>query len=511
MVGTRVAVARCPCRASHSVSVRRALRRATPFPKSAESAIFKLIYFAFFGFAALSILRWPALAAGVLLSTYAIEQSIQSRDGFFFQYQSLTNQATALLVMFAVFVRFAKGERTFLPGVREFWLFLAIYGYAAVSTLWSVSPDATALLMRNLPYALAFGLLMPTVVHRAADIRVMLYAVLGVGVILVPLLLFTVDWTYRALVLDEGTAIGSLVGDSGNPLAIASFAGYVCIAGSMLQFRGSGKLLSLARWVLVAMAFVLCMRTASRGQVVAVAVAIFAFLPFAARPRNIGQFVLFLFLGSFVAVVGVVIFKSFLESDAARWQLVGSEGFWQAWSESRASTALILLNYWADAGPFAWIFGVGNGASYAIPGLYFYCHVVMAECLGELGLIGFVMIWLAPIFTFLTLRRLWPYMKDDSLDRGAIMAVGACFLFDVILSFKQGSLFGVENAFAFAIMLGRVLRTCDDERAYYESLENAYYVGEARAETESQFDQQLPSDESNEPESLASPDYALPR
>jgi hypothetical protein len=437
---------------------------------------------------ALSILRWPAIAGAVLLSTYALEQGFQSRDGWFFVQQSLTNQGTAVLMLFAVFVRFAKGDRTLFPAPREFWLFIAIYTYHAISTAWSIHPGATGMFTKNLPYALAFGLLMSTVIHRAADIRTMLYVLLGIGAALVPLLLFTVDWQYRALVLDEGTAIGSLIGDTGNPLAIANFAGYVCVGGALLQFRGAGKLVSLARWALVAMAFVLCMRTASRGQVVAVAVAIFVFLPFAVRPRNVGQFVAFLVGGALVAIVGAQIFQSFLASDSARWQLVGEEGFWNAWNEGRGSSAMLLLSYWADAGPFAWIFGIGGSASYSVPGLNFYCHVVMAEALAEMGIIGLVLLWLAPIFVFFTLRRLWPYVKDDALDRGAVMAVAACFLFEVILSFKQGALLGSENAFAFAIMLGRVLRTCDDERAYYESLDDSYYQNESMLETESQFD-----------------------
>ncbi len=478
---------------------------------SPESAIYQLIYFAFFGFAALSVLRWPAIAGAVLLSTYALEQTFQARDGYFFVHQDLTNQATALLILFATFVRFAKGERTLLPGNRLFWLFLAIYGYHAVSTLWSVYGDATSKFIGSLPLTVAFGLLLGSLCHRASDIRVLFYALMGIGAVLVPVLLFTVDWQSRSLVLTEGAAIGSLIGDAGNPLAIASFAGYVCVGTAMLQLRGATRLLSIGRWVLVAMAFILCMKTASRGQVVAVAVAIFTFLPFAVRPRNIGQFMLFLVIGSVLAVSGYFIFQSFLASDASRWQVVGSEGFWETWSESRGSTASTLLAYWADAGPVAWIFGIGGSGSYAVPGLYFYCHIVLAECLGEMGLIGFVLIWLAPIFVAFTMRRLWVYMKDDALDRGAIMAAGACFLFEVILSFKQGSLLGSETTFAFAMMLGRVLRTCDDERAYYESLDNAYYAGEAYNETESQFDGAPQDEDAGEQGVLAGPGYALPR
>jgi hypothetical protein len=472
-----------------------------------ELAIYKLIYFAFFGLATLSILRWPAIAGGILLATYALEQSFQSRDGFFYERGDLTNQATALLILFAVFVRFAKGERTFFPLPREAWVFLGLFGYHFVSTLWSPYSGAVANFYTSLPIIMAFGLLLSAVVHRPSELRSLLYTMILIGAVVVPLLLFTVDWASRSLVFKQGAAIGSLKGDSGNPLAIATFAGYVCLGAAMLQLKGAGRLLSLARWALVLMAFFLCMRTASRGQVVAIAVAFFVFFPLAVRPRNVGQFMLFLVIAAFIAVGGYFIFQSFLASDSARWQLVGSEGFWNAYSESRGEHAALLVRYWAEAGPVAWIFGIGGSGSYSVPNLEFYCHIVVVEAMCELGLPGLVGIWLVPIFTALSLKRVWNYVRDDAADRGAIMALGSIFLFEVILSFKQGVMIGSSATFAFAVIVGRILRTFDDERAYYESLDNDYHLGQAYNETESQFDS-LPPADAGEP---SEGELALPR
>ena len=79
------------------------------------------------------------------------------------------------------------------------------------------------------------------------------------------------------------------------------------------------------------------------------------------------------------------------------------------------------------------------------------------EVLGELGVIGFAILWLVPLYAAQNLRELWRYVRDDAEDRGLIATLGGLLLFDIILSFKQGSMLGSASTFALAVILGRVV------------------------------------------------------
>jgi hypothetical protein len=459
----------------------------------------QIAYFAFFAAVFFAVWFKPAIAVAVLLCTFAIEQAAQSMSGFFYVNGTLTNIMCGLVGLWAVFIRFIRGESVFKPFTRDMALFVAIFGFMGFSTFWSLERNATSMFVGYLPSLIAYGMLMPLLINKVDDVKWAFRMFLIIAVLVAPVFLFYADWRGRSVVLQQGTAIGSLIGDSANPLAVASFAGYLAMIGLTAYIRpGPNKLwFEVLRWSLVAAAVFLCIRTSSRGQFAAIFIAGGTFMILSRRWQSLGQavgLVMAMGLFGFLAMYATEYAQSI---DSTRFKV---SGFWEAWSQSRASGAFVLLEVWANAGPMAWIFGLGSSASYAVPGLFFYCHVVMAEALGEMGLIGLVLIWLVPIFFAMNYKRAFLRLRDLPQERALIAGLGAMFLFDVILSFKQGAIMGSENTFAFAIMLSRTVANLESEERLYEEQDQAYYDEMAMQEVldnapEEYVDEEVGSDE----------------
>ena len=126
----------------------------------------------------------------------------------------------------------------------------------------------------------------------------------------------------------------------------------------------------------------------------------------------------------------------------------------RTWSNSRFNTSTIVLQAWAESGPVAWLVGMGSSSSFAILGIY--PHLVLAETLAELGVLGFALLWGLVIAAYMRYFRLHALTKADAEYRGVCAAAAALFMFEIIVSFKQGSLLGAPTAFGFAIILGRL-------------------------------------------------------
>jgi len=431
-----------------------------------------IIYWTIIAGLVLLIFRAPAVAAGGLLCTFGLEQWAQATSEWFYVHQSLTNYVTASLAVFALTIRFIRGEATIFPISRECWCIIAILTWACASFIWSIAPGETfRIVQKNAPYILIFGFALPFLVRNLDDLRASLLLLITVGGLLCVLLLTTVDWRDRTITMTYGSSVGSVIGDRGNPLAVASLAGHVCLAAVLMPIRrvpGLGSALSLLlRWGLVATCIILSIRTGSRGQSVALGIAALVFIPLSRNVKNIPGF--------FGMVVSAGLFFGlayFIFPQVQQTNVWTREGFWDAWTTGRYNTSMILLDRWATEGPIHWVLGLGSSASFRPDICGFYPHVVFFEVLGELGLIGFVLLWLIPIAVLRSVIYLWPRVVDDAVDRGTAAAVGAMFLFEMILSFKQGSLLGSYLAFAFAIIIGRMYLSVKSEIEAYQEMDD---------------------------------------
>jgi hypothetical protein len=292
------------------------------------------------------------------------------------------------------------------------------------------------------------------------------------------LLLLNSNWAGRMIIFERGATIGAKGMERGNPLAIATLGGEVALAAWLMNFKGAARFWQIFRYAVIGAGFALTVKASSRGQTMAFGLAALTFLPYSRRFKSFTDFLGIAFTACVGAMIVIFVFDYITKNESTafipeeRW---GMAGFVKDFQEGRINTSIVLLNRWLSEGPVRWVVGLGSSASFDPTILEFYCHVVVAEVLAELGIIGFIILWLTPIYAYQNLKELWSYVRDDPEERGMIAALGAIFFFEVILSFKQGSLLGSATCFGTAAIIGRVLHSYRAEAAHYEQLNAGGY------------------------------------
>jgi hypothetical protein len=397
----------------------------------------------------MSVFR-PAVAISAILCTYGLEQWAQSKQEFFFTHGTLTNYVTCAVLVIALVSKFFRGEPILrgYPAVGR--VTLALFGFTLLSILWSIYREGSIdQWVIQWPYIFTVIILSPLLVTSADDLRVGFMSTLALGSVLLLLLMVQTQWEGRQIVLSRGVMIGTVISKYGNPLAVATLAGYVALIALLLNFSGLARFWQLTRWGIIALGLAASIRSGSRGQLFGLLIAATVFLPMSRRITNIRGFIATVISVALMLVAAQWAFDSF--SEARRWQ---SQNMLEAYESGRIGQSLIVLEYWISR-PAYWLIGLGTSACFDPRIIGFYPHVVFVEVLAEEGLIGFALLWMVVILTFRSLARLFRVLRDDRQQRGLLAATGALFLFEVILSFKQGSLLGNPHAFAFAIMLGQ--------------------------------------------------------
>ena len=415
------------------------------------------------GLVAVLVLRRPSVALGAFLCTYGLEQWAQSRDPFFFINSSLTNVLTTLVLVWGLLARQIKGESIFSGGFpRVFWVIAALFAWSAFSLLWTPDfPAALSIWKGSTPYLVATILIMPLLVRDMDDLFAAFQMTMLLGGVVLLLLMFDSAWAGRQIVLRQGAAIGTVISDRGSPLSTASLAGWVALIALLMNYRGASRFWQMLRWPLVLLGLIVAFRSGSRGQLFAMVIAAIMFLPLSRRIKRLGGFI-----GTAIGVVMILMlatlaFDAYAYNASTRWN---PEKLVKSYTVGRYNPSTEMLAEWAQGGPVTWVIGLGTSASYYHVG--FYPHLVMAEVLAELGLVGFVLLWAVVIVAYIGYARLHSAVREDPVLRGLSAALAALFMFEVILSFKQGSLLGSVFAFGFAVTLARVANATVASRAW---------------------------------------------
>jgi hypothetical protein len=149
-------------------------------------------------------------------------------------------------------------------------------------------------------------------------------------------------------------------------------------------------------------------------------------------------------------VAGSIYFIQINEDISVRWS---SESMRNS-QFGRFSMAAQMIGETYDAGAFAWLFGIGNSASFKF--FNTYPHVVPGEIIAEEGIVGFVLFMgcvLTAVMPGLRVLRLKTCTRMTRVNLGAMMSL---FTFQLILSFKQGSMLGSVGLFSMALCIGLV-------------------------------------------------------
>lgn len=395
-----------------------------------------------------------AVAAGLLM--FALEQWAQSQGGVFAAHPVLLNALVAIVIVAALSRALTTGRTEFRLGAGSLSAVLILFALAGFSYLWT--PDPQAFLEQwqaNAPYLLMLSLTLPLLICDLDDARVAFFGLVIFGIPVLLLLVFTTEWTYRGVAVQDWGRH-----ERANPLAVASFAGHMIIVAALLNVRARRLLWEVTRWVVVAVAVYMSMMSGTRGQTIAAIFVVALALPFS---RGVASFNRFVATFSGITVIGLVVFvagQAVLTGD--RWSVSSMSA--TMWA-TRIAPALELLNGWGDAGPVYWIVGLGNSASFHPSLLGYYPHVVPVEVLAEQGVVGFCCLVVCGVLLVRAAVLGYRATAGDSVRRSVLVCAVALATFELIISFKQGSMLKSYYLFMFLLLAPRLTASLISSKA----------------------------------------------
>ncbi len=397
----------------------------------------------------LSTLIQPAAALAGAFCMFGFEQWAQASDAYFATRSGrpLINKLIGAVVVLALARKIFGGH----PILRGYpivgMLVFALFFYALVSTLWAPNPARSlSAFLGQAPYIITIVFLCPLLCSSTKDFEWMLVATFVLGTLVAFLLMFTVEWKGRFVVLPS-----SVVVYQANPLVTGSLGGTIAIIAAFLSWPKL-RFLNILKWIVVVLGLFLAIRSGSRGQTLAVAMVIFACWPIAHRLHGFKAYAI---LGFTIIVIVAATFWG-LDAywgggDSQRWSEDALEGA----GEGRLHRSSHALDYWFKT--IATIFfGLGSSASSDLMGTY--SHVVAVDILTEEGVLGFLIYVGIVLICVKNGLNSFALVRYNPVQRTQLAILCAVFMYNFLLSLKQGSLLTSTVLFMAAILIGKYQR-----------------------------------------------------
>ena len=379
----------------------------------------------------------PGIMLALMWATYAIEQVLQQSIPIFLSRSWLINVALTLFTGAAVARAFLSHQyRGFVFSAAHLWM-VALYLLTALSYFWSISPEfAGVKLEKYAPYIVAFAFVAPFCAFNQKQIQSAIDVTNYFGGLILVALAFG-SFGRRGAVLE--TVQGQDI--EANPLAAATFGGYVviCSVFSLYSDRSRNAIVFAIRIGIALLGIYTIIRSGSRGQLIGVMIACFLWLPITARMAAKRSTIL-AYIFAIVLAGSAVFLIDYLEL-AGRW----SQDLVEQHSSGRFQQASHCIQKMWEAGPTAWLFGLGTSACYELIGGY--PHMVPGEVLAEMGIVGFFF-YLAFMIS-VTIGGFTFMMKKDIKPRTRVQ-IGlllTLFTFEFGLGLKQNSFLGSTGVF----------------------------------------------------------------
>ncbi len=370
----------------------------------------------------------------------------QSTTEILSQYRQFTNIAVGLIALLGVGLAARKRSCVFCRIPPTTTLIASLYVYAFVTISWA--PDSLASLEQwriQGPYIITIALLAPLLFTDLDDARAGLTLTIFAGAAICVLALAFGNWGPRGLVLYGHEATQEY---EANPLALSSMAGTVFLISALSLGRPNRIFMRIVATVCIPISLAVVLRSGSRGQFIASGAGLIVALPIAFRLRNI-QSIATLLLAA-IAVVGLGWWTtSFVDIDSSRW----SESQSSADVIGRFANAQVLLQA-SSSHLFTAIFGLGNSSSFQVLGIY--PHISCLEVLAEEGFVGAAIYLAIILFAVRSIKRIVDQPGLSDSKRNALAILTGLFLFELVLSWKQGSLLSSVYVFLYAITLARL-------------------------------------------------------
>ena len=396
--------------------------------------------------------KYPAVAFAAVICLFGIKQWGQSTSVFFAYNRTVVNLVIAILVVVGL-IRSWSNLRSISTTLTPVWIFVHfLYLYAIATFVWV--PNLSTVIdqwSQWIPYILTVSFLAPFLIQDNEDVRRFAMWTVLVGGAVCVLAVFYGNWGYRGLIL-QGELHPDVANET-NPLALATLGATVAVIGMVSSFSNVSFIKRLIFVLMVPLGIAVALRTGSRGQIISMGLAVLIGVPMAVRKRNIGSLVL---LAAGITLFGAV--SWFVWHKTAYYDDVRWSGDRSAEDISgRLQMAKTLMSA-AVSNPAYLIFGLGNSRSFAILGIY--PHIAGLEILAEEGLVGFSIYMTILIITFRNIRKLWvkARMLEDADLQYSVAVLTSLFLFEFFLTYKQGTLLSSIYAFAYASVLGLLVK-----------------------------------------------------
>lgn len=397
----------------------------------------------------------PAVGVAAVLCLYGLKQWGQSSTLFFEEYRQVVNFAVFGIALLGLVRAALRRSCVFCQMPAVSIVILGLYAYALMSILWSLDVGAALEQWQAFgPYVVTVALLAPLLIDDFDEANTALTWTVLTGAAVCLLALAFGRWGARGLLLyghDFGYSADNYYEFETSPLAMSSMAGTVVVIAVAWLARPMSGVLRILAALCIAAGLAVILRTGSRGQLISTAAALLVTLPIAFRLRDARSF-------AGLVVVGVVLAAlawwatSLVQIDVSRWAASRTEGD----VEGRFENAAILLHATAES-VRALIFGLGNSSAFRILGIY--PHIAGLEVLAEEGIVGAVMYVAFLVLAIRSMRRIIAQPDPRGLKRGVLATLAGLFVFEFLVSSKQGSLLSSVYPFAYAIILARLERS----------------------------------------------------
>jgi O-antigen ligase len=203
-----------------------------------------------------------------------------------------------------------------------------------------------------------------------------------------------------------------------------------------------------ARVFVLVVACAIIIRTDTRGQLIALVLALCIMPVFRWPKLDVKSLVgIPVMLG--ILLLGIY-FGASLSINSWRWQ---PERMLDDFSSTRIAFCRTLLLDWIRSSPWHILFGMGAGFSWQVLGSH--PHVLAVQVLVELGLLGFTMFLLIIGYTIRAFLAAIKLSKHDERARAIACCLFAVFLFRFALSFKESGLEFVYTFLLVPVLLNR--------------------------------------------------------
>jgi len=398
-----------------------------------------LIYTTIVAALAISTIRWPATAIAGIICMFGLEQWAQGSHPLFLQHRALTNYVIGFIVLLGLAKKIYRGQPILRAYPAVGILVLTLFLYALVSTTWAPYPDRSlAALLTQSPYIITIIILAPLLCSNTEDIERAFFATCVLGLVLLVLLMFTVEWKNRSVVF-PGSSF------HGNPAAIGALGGTISIIAAYFRWPKL-RLLDILKWIVVALGLTLAIRSGSRGQTLAAVMVLVVCWPLAYRLHSFKAYTIF---GAGIIFIAATTFwgLDMFWPDSGRWDANAMEDA----ADGRLYRSSKIYKHWFTT-PATIFFGVGNSASKDLIGTY--AHVLPLDILCEEGVAGFVMFIGIVLLCVNKGFKGFFLVRDNPQQRTQLAILCAIFAYYFASSLKQGNLLGSPLLFLCAILIG---------------------------------------------------------